>query len=184
MSIRVRYALPMRVVSPTLPRLAAAIGVVLLVAACAADSTPPPTFPPPTVIPAATPGASGSASALPTGSASASPSNEGQLARPDLSNVHVTLAPVVTGLDAPLFVVAANDGSGRLFVPEQGGVIRIVRDAALEQAPFIDLSDRVLAGGERGLLGLAFPPGFGPERPQLFVDYTDRDGNTTVSELF
>src|SRR4051794_25713383 len=72
----------------------------------------------------------------------------------------IRLVPVVTtGLTTPVFVTHAGDGSGRLFILEQPGRIRILAKGALVQRPFLDLSptgaDRVLAGGERGLLGLA-----------------------------
>jgi glucose/arabinose dehydrogenase len=183
MSIRVRYAVPMTVVTRTHARLAAVVGLILVTGACATDASPAATFPPVSGTAAATASPSGDGSATPSASAVVSPTDDGGLPRPDLSAVRVALAPVVDGLDAPIFVTAANDGSDRLFVPQQGGVIRLVRDGALEREPFVDLTNRVQAGGERGLLGLAFPPGFGAERPQLYVDYTDRDGNTTVSEL-
>ena len=65
---------------------------------------------------------------------------------------------------------------------EQRGQIRIVRDGQLLGDPFLDLSDRLTAGGERGLLGLAFHPDF-PDDPRFFVNYTDLDGNTVVSSF-
>ena len=77
-------------------------------------------------------------------------------------------------------VTNAADGSGRLFVVEQAGRIRIVRDGALVDRPFLDITAKVASGGERGLLGLAFHPGF-PTDPRFFVDYTDLDGNTVVA---
>src|SRR6476660_5470633 len=86
---------------------------------------------------------------------------------------------VVGGLTAPLAVVNAHDGSNRLFVAEQGGQVRIVRDGRLEPAPFLDVSREITSGGERGLLGLAFAPGF-PSAPRVFVDYTDANGDTQV----
>ena len=95
-------------------------------------------------------------------------------------NVDVKVA--VKGLVAPLDVTNAGDDSGRLFVVEQGGRIRIVKDGALGERPFIDISGRIASGGERGLLGLAFHPDY-PNDPRLFVDYTDRDGNTVVSQF-
>ena len=66
----------------------------------------------------------------------------------------------------------AGDGSGRLFVAEQEGRIRIVKDGALVERPFIDITGRIASGGERGLLGLAFHPDY-PTDPRFFVDYTD-----------
>ena len=83
------------------------------------------------------------------------------------------------GLSSPLAVTHAADGSGRTFVAEQGGAIRIVRDGALVDRPFLDISDRISSGGERGLLGLAFHPDF-PTDPRFFVNYTDPNGDTRV----
>jgi hypothetical protein len=71
----------------------------------------------------------------------------------------IRLAPVVsTGLEAPLFVTHAGDDSGRLFILERPGRIRIWVPGGLSERPFLDLAanGRVLAGGERGLLDLAF----------------------------
>jgi glucose/arabinose dehydrogenase len=97
--------------------------------------------------------------------------------------VRLALQPVVaSGLDTPVFVTHAGDGSGRLFVIEQGGRIRIVANGALAAAPFLDISSRVLAGGERGLLGLAFHPDY-PRNGRYFVNYTRRpDGATVIAE--
>jgi len=85
-------------------------------------------------------------------------------------------------MDTPLAVTNAGDGSGRIFVAEQSGAIRIVRDGALVDQPFLDISDRITSGGERGLLGLAFHPKY-PEDPRFFVDYTDGNGDTQVSSF-
>ena len=73
------------------------------------------------------------------------------------------------------------DGSGRIFVVEQPGWIRIVEDGALREDPFLDIRERIESGGERGLLGLAFHPDF-PDDPRFFVDYTDVNGDTVVAE--
>jgi glucose/arabinose dehydrogenase len=73
----------------------------------------------------------------------------------------VRLVPVATGLERPLFVSHAGDGSGRLFVVEQGGRIRVVRDGKLLERPFLDVTRRLdNSSGERGLLGLAFAPDY------------------------
>jgi glucose/arabinose dehydrogenase len=96
--------------------------------------------------------------------------------------VTVTLETVVDGLSSPLAAVNAGDGSGRLFVAEQGGQIRVVRDGKLLPDPFLDVSAEISAGGERGLLGLAFHPNF-PDDPRFFVDYTDANGDTRVSSF-
>ncbi|MFZ5551099.1 MAG: PQQ-dependent sugar dehydrogenase [Pseudomonadota bacterium] len=75
---------------------------------------------------------------------------------------------VGTGFDASLFVTAPK-GDRRLFVVEKGGVIRVVRGDKV--STFLDLSDRVDTGGERGLLGLAFDPDFATNG-RFYVDYT------------
>jgi glucose/arabinose dehydrogenase len=98
------------------------------------------------------------------------------------TGLSVDVSVAAKGLVAPLDVTNAGDASGRLFVAEQAGRIRIVKDGALVERPFIDISARIASGGERGLLGLAFHPDY-PTDPRFFVDYTDRDGNTVVSQF-
>ena len=100
----------------------------------------------------------------------------------DPARVGLTLEPVVSGLSDPLAVTHAADASGRLFVAEQGGRIRIVRDGTLVDEPFLDISKRISAGGERGLLGLAFHPDY-PTDPRFFVNYTDPNGDTRVASF-
>jgi glucose/arabinose dehydrogenase len=99
----------------------------------------------------------------------------------------VAFKPVVTGLVRPLFATHAGDGSGRLFLVEQGGTIWIIQDGQKLEMPFLDVSSLISqeatsAAGytERGLLGLAFHPDY-VENGAFFVDYTDRDGNTVVA---
>ncbi len=156
-------------------RLAVTLLSVVLVAACspsASPSTPTATSHAPT--PAATaPGGSGPPS--PAASAGAGGSF-------DPTGVTVDVAVAVSGFDSPVDVTNAGDGSGRLFVVEQAGRIRLVKDGALVVRPFLDITGRIASGGERGLLGLAFHPDY-PTDPRFFVDYTDRDGNTVVSQF-
>jgi glucose/arabinose dehydrogenase len=95
--------------------------------------------------------------------------------------VSVSLEPFVEGLAAPLLVTNAGDGSGRLFVIEQVGRIRIVEDATLVRRPFLDIAERINAGGERGLLGLAFHPDYGAGRDDLYVNYTASDSDTVIA---
>src|SRR5512132_2743894 len=66
----------------------------------------------------------------------------------------LSLELVVDGLVSPLAVTNAGDGSGRIFVLEQRGQIRIVRDGQLLDDPFLNIGERLTAGGEQGLLGL------------------------------
>lgn len=85
-------------------------------------------------------------------------------------------------LAQPLDLDPARDGSGRVFVAEQGGRIRIVVDGELIERPFLDIVDRLTAGGEQGLLGIALHPAF-PDDPRIFVDYTNLQGDTVVSSF-
>ena len=162
-------------------RLLAALALVAIVGACATAV--------PSTTPSAAPAQAATASpspATPAPSASSgSPSRSAVVPpdRPDLAAVRVNVEAVVTGLEAPTWATAAGDGSGRLFIAEQGGRIRILRGTTLNTAPFIDLSDRVGAGGERGLLGLAFAPSFGGTEARLYVHYSNRAGDTTIAEL-
>jgi glucose/arabinose dehydrogenase len=95
----------------------------------------------------------------------------------------IALEPVVTsGLRQPLQVTHAGDGSGRLFVIEQRGTIRLVQDGSLLGEPFLDITARVRSGGEQGLLGLAFHPAY-RATGRYFVNYTRApDGGTIVAE--
>jgi glucose/arabinose dehydrogenase len=88
--------------------------------------------------------------------------------------------PVADGLSRPVHVTHAGDGSGRIFVVEQAGVIRIVANAGLLPDAFLDIRDRVGCCGERGLLSVAFPPRYG-EREHFYVNYTDRSGDTVIA---
>ena len=94
-----------------------------------------------------------------------------------------TLVPVVTeGLENPLFLTQAGDGSGRLFVVEQPGRIRVLEGRVLLPASFLDITKQVLSGGERGLLGLAFHPDY-RRNGRFFVNYTRKpDGATVLAE--
>jgi glucose/arabinose dehydrogenase len=82
----------------------------------------------------------------------------------------------------PVHVTGARDGSGRLFVVEQRGRIVIVKNGAALRAAMLDIRDRVRAGGERGLLSVAFPPSFAEKR-RFYVDYTDRNGDTVIARF-
>ncbi len=93
----------------------------------------------------------------------------------------VGLEPVADGFGAPLYVT--NAGDDRLFVVEKGGLIRIVEGGAVAETPFLDVTDRVGSeSSEQGLLGLAFAPNYA-ESGLFYVDYTDLDGNTVVSQF-
>jgi len=162
-------------------RPAAPVTLVLaaLVAACGTggNATPSPTVAPSATSSAATASAVASPSSAPS---SAAPS--GTSSGKDLTGLKIALEPVATGFDRPLFVTHAGDGSGRLFVVEQGGRIWAVTDGQRAPSPFLDISDEISSGGERGLLGLAFHPRF-PDDPRVFVDYTNAAGDTVVASF-
>jgi glucose/arabinose dehydrogenase len=69
----------------------------------------------------------------------------------------ITLVKVQEGFSTPVYVTSANDGSGRLFVVEKGGLIKIINNGTVLPTPFLDLTDRVGNTGEAGLLSIAFP---------------------------
>ena len=100
----------------------------------------------------------------------------------DPNKIAVKFATVATVPGRPLAVTNAGDGSGRLFVAEQGGKVYIVKGGTVTSTPFLDISGLVSGGGEQGLLGIAFHPGF-PADNRVFVDYTDAAGDTVVSSF-
>ncbi len=89
---------------------------------------------------------------------------------------------VVSGLVRPTSIANAGDGSGRLFVTQQAGLVRVIDDGVLLETPFLDLSETVSCCGERGLLSLAFHPEF-QSNGRLFVSYTDAAEDSIVSEF-
>lgn len=92
------------------------------------------------------------------------------------------LEPFLTGLAAPVFITSARDTTNRLFILEQAGRIRVRQPGATTTTVFLDITTKVLSGGERGLLGLAFHPQFSSNR-RFFVNYTRQpDGATVVAE--
>ncbi|MHB8770936.1 MAG: PQQ-dependent sugar dehydrogenase, partial [Syntrophales bacterium] len=97
----------------------------------------------------------------------------------------ISLTRVAGGMVQPVTITHAVDGSARLFVVEQGGRVRIIRNGAVAPVPFLDIANLVTpTGGEQGLLGLAFPPGFAARR-SFYVNYTDRTGvgNTVIARF-
>ena len=101
----------------------------------------------------------------------------------DPAAVSLRTEPLVSGLTRPLFATHAGDGSGRLFILEQPGTIRIWQDGALLEQPFLDIQNQVEDGGnEQGLLGLAFAPDY-VESGLFWINYTDLRGNTVISRF-
>jgi glucose/arabinose dehydrogenase len=83
--------------------------------------------------------------------------------------------------DAPVYLTQAPGDRHRLFVVEQAGRIRVVRDGRVLRAPFLDIRSRVVSGGEQGLLSMAFAPDYATSG-RFYVDYTDLHGDTRVVE--
>jgi glucose/arabinose dehydrogenase len=103
---------------------------------------------------------------------------------PDVNTFEIV--QVASGFDKPLLVTHAGDGTGRLFVAEQAGIVWIVQDGVRLDTPFIDLSNTVSQDvtrgySERGLLGLAFHPDYA-ENSLFYVNYTDGQGTTRIVE--
>jgi hypothetical protein len=94
----------------------------------------------------------------------------------------VQLVPVASGLASPVFVAGAHDGTQRLFIVEQAGVIRVMPIGGSGMATFLDIRSKIRSGGEQGLLGLAFHPFYSSNR-RFFVYYTRAaDGAIVVAE--
>ncbi len=93
----------------------------------------------------------------------------------------VSLTPVVSGLSQPTHISHAADGTGRLFVVERAGRIRIFKNGNLLTTPFVDISDRVTTRGpEQGLFSVAFPPGYAAKR-YFYIYYTNTSGNLVIA---
>jgi glucose/arabinose dehydrogenase len=86
---------------------------------------------------------------------------------------------VARGFDEPVQVTAPRNEARRLYVVEQPGTIRVLERGKVRSGLFLDVRSRVTAGGESGLLGLAFDPKYGTNR-FVYVNYTDTGGDTRV----
>lgn len=87
---------------------------------------------------------------------------------------------MVQGLARPLAVTGAGDGSGRLFIAEQAGLIHVWDGTRLLPTPFLDLTALTTCCGERGLLGLAFDPDY-ETNGFFYVGYTDLGFDTVIA---
>jgi hypothetical protein len=83
----------------------------------------------------------------------------------------IYLVQVAPGFSNSIGITHAGDGSRRLFILEQSGTVRIIRDGRLLPQPFLDIREKVSCCGERGLLGLAFPPDYA-SKGYFYVNYT------------
>src|SRR4051812_28638404 len=94
----------------------------------------------------------------------------------------VQLQTVVSGLSSPTFITNAGDGSNRLFIEEQAGVIRVLQPGSSTPTAFLDIRTKVVSGGEQGLLGLAFHPRY-VSNGRFFIYYTRvGDGAIVIAE--
>jgi len=99
------------------------------------------------------------------------------------SSVHVGFHQVVSGLSQPVAVTSARDGSHRLFVVQQDGVVRVVKNGRLRSQIYLELGARVVSGGEQGLLSIAFHRHFA-SHPFVYAAYTRAsDGALVVSRF-
>jgi glucose/arabinose dehydrogenase len=94
----------------------------------------------------------------------------------------LALGTRVQGFSSPVGFAHADDRTNRLYVVEQGGRIRIVKSGVVNPSPFLDISGRISAGGERGLLGLAFPPDY-ERKGYFYVYYTNPAGDIRISRF-
>ena len=115
----------------------------------------------------------------PAASASGSGATETTQAQPAAAD-GVRLVGIGT-FDAPLHVAAPPGDTRRVFVVEQGGTIRVITGGKRRSRPFLDIRSRVIAGGEQGLLSIAFAPDYATSR-RFYVNYTDRGGTQSVVE--
>src|ERR1700687_1332660 len=89
---------------------------------------------------------------------------------------------VTTGLTSPVFLTQPlNDG--RIFVVEQAGTIQIIRGGLLQTTPFLDITSRVLSGGERGLFSVAFHPQYATNH-YFYVYFTTQTNGDIRIERF
>ena len=175
--------------------------LALVLAACAPDAAQPtaaPTIARFTASPAATattaatdtevveaPTETAEATAAPT--LTRVPPTDVPASTPDASQLSLgqyALQEVVSGLTRPVVLTYADDGTDRMFIVEQRGLIHVLRDGQLLDEPYLDLQDRVTdAENEQGLLGLAFSPDFA-QSGRFYVYYTSEDaGKNTLSRF-
>jgi glucose/arabinose dehydrogenase len=158
---------------------------IVAVAGCAGPSSSgggPATTPPsgaPTATAAPTGGAAAGSTSIPASAAPSATAATG--GPPGVPAFHLALEPLASGLEGPLDVAVRTGEPDALYVAEQVGRIRVVRAGVVAPDPVLDIAGSVTAGGEQGLLGLAFHPD--PADGRLFVYYTASDGQQVVSSF-
>lgn len=157
-------------------RFASSLLVVVLAAAACTSEAAPTVAPPPSTASTGTgaPSPGPTTSTTTPGTTSTTTSTTASTTTVPIAETVLGLEVVVEGFSQPVLAVPA---AGRLFVVEQAGRIWVLDDASAEV--FLDISEPVSFGGERGLLGLAFHP---EHDDLLYVNYTGLDGATYVAE--
>ena len=92
----------------------------------------------------------------------------------------LTTVRIATGLSGPVGLYSTPDDPDKLFILEQGGRIKVFEGGSVLPTPFLDVSSLISTGGERGLLGMAFDPGYGTNG-HFYVNYTNASGNTVIA---
>ncbi|HEU0132808.1 MAG TPA: PQQ-dependent sugar dehydrogenase [Mycobacteriales bacterium] len=150
-------------------RRAAACSLALALATACTSGSPDAR---PTTAPPASPSATATTPASPSASASGGATPGTRTGTPRLE--------LVATFDSPVHVTAPP-GDPRLFVVEQPGRVRVVKDGRVLPAPFLDIAGQVKSGGEQGLLSIAFAPDYA-RSGLCYVYYTDNEGDTRVVE--
>ena len=94
----------------------------------------------------------------------------------------LTATVVASGLSSPVFVTSPPGDTDRIFIVQQGGRVRIVKNGSLLPGNFLNLQGKISCCDERGLLGLAFHPDY-DNNGYLYVNYTDSAGNTVIARF-
>jgi glucose/arabinose dehydrogenase len=152
----------------------AALLVLVLLAGACSGGDPDPQGAPATSAPSTT-AAPSTAGASPTTAAAAADARPASSAQFRAARVRLV---TVARLEAPV-AMAVRPGERTLYLAEQVGRVRAVRDGRLDPTPVVDISEQVTSGGEQGLLGLEFSP----DGRYLYLHYTDRDGDHQIAEL-
>ena len=98
----------------------------------------------------------------------------------DDASIGLRLQQVAAGLAYPTSVTHAGDGSGRLFITEQQGTVRVVTQDGLAPDAFLDITPQVGCCGEQGLLSIAFHPDFAMNG-YFYTYFTDKDGDAIIA---
>jgi glucose/arabinose dehydrogenase len=151
------------------------LALVVIVAACGGPDPTRSIAGEPTATPTVSPDPSPTASNPAPSVTTSNPPDPERLDPPPIA-----LEAVADGLAAPIGI--ASGPAGWLLVQEQAGRVVALETATGAASVALDITDRVRGGGEQGLLGLALHPDF-PDDARAFVHYSDRSGNTVLSEF-